>query len=165
MKPRTRTLLLVGAVVVFLLVTFDQLAGMSLRFFGTSTLTARAFAHYLAGDYGGAAHFYREDLKRWAERQPAEPMSSWLLLARGDLDGAESRARAESRLAPSDPEPLLTLAEIALARRDSPQAIELAGRVLGLRRDDYDALLVTAVAVAPGGVPGGDRCAEACASL
>jgi tetratricopeptide (TPR) repeat protein len=153
MKPRTRTLLLVGAVVVFLLVTFDQLAGMSLRFFGTSTLAARAFAHYLAGDYGGAAHFYREDLKRWAERQPAEPMSSWLLLARGDVDGAESRARVESRVAPSDPEPLLTLAEIALARRDAANALEMAGRVLGLRRDDYDALLVTAVAQARQGAP------------
>jgi tetratricopeptide (TPR) repeat protein len=153
MKPRTRTLLLVGAVVVVLLVTFDQLAGMSLRFFGTSTLSARAFAHYLAGDYGGAAHFYREDLKRWAEREPAESMSSWLLLARGDLDGAESRARVESRVAPADPEPLLKLAEIALARRDSPRALELAARVLGLRRDDYDALLVSAVAQSRQGAP------------
>jgi tetratricopeptide (TPR) repeat protein len=148
MKPRTRTLLLVGAVVVFLLVTFDQVARMSLRFFGTSTVAARAFAHYLVGDYGGAARLYRDDLKRWAGRMPSESPSSWLVMARGDLDGAESRARAESRIAPTDAEPLLTLAEIALARRDGARAVELAGRVLSLRRDDYDALLVTAVAQA-----------------
>jgi tetratricopeptide (TPR) repeat protein len=146
MKRRTRTLLLVGAVVALLLVAFDQLAGMSLRFFGTSTLAARAFAYYLIGDYSGAARLYREDLRRWVEREPAESMSSWRLLAQGDLDGAESRARVESQLTPTDPEPVLTLAEVALARRDSVTALEMAGRVLGLRPDDSDALLVTAVA-------------------
>ena len=152
MKRGNRTLLLVGAIVVLLLVGFGQLAGMSLRFFGTSTLAARALGHYLAGDYGGAARLYRDDLARSAARTPAESPSSWLLMARGDLEEAASRAHAESRLAPSDPEPLLTLAEIALARRHSPAAVELAGRVLRLRRDDYDALLVTAVAQARLGI-------------
>ncbi len=148
MKPRTRTLVLTGAAVVLLLVAFDQLARMSLRFFGTSTVAAGALAHYLAGDYGRAARLYRDDLTRSAARTPAESPSSWLVMARGDLDQAGNRARAESRIAPADPEPLLTLAEIALARRDSATAMELAGRVLSLRRDDYDALLVTAVAQA-----------------
>jgi tetratricopeptide (TPR) repeat protein len=146
MKPRTRTLLLSGAVGVLLLVAFDQLARMSVRFFGTSTVAARALAHYLSGDYGGAARLYRDDLARSAARTPAEFPSSWLVMARGDLDQAESRARAESGIAPADPEPLLTLAEIALARRDSATAVALAERVLSLRRDDADALLVTAVA-------------------
>ena len=148
MKPGTRTLLLVGTAAVLLLVAINQFAGMSLRFFGASTVAARAFVHYLAGDYGGAARLYRDDLKRRSERAAAESMSSWLLLARGDLVGAESRARAEARVAPTDPEPLLTLAEIALARRDSAEALQQAGRVLSLRRDDYDALLVTVVAQA-----------------
>jgi tetratricopeptide (TPR) repeat protein len=148
MKPRTRTLLLVGAVVVLLLAVFDQLARMNLRFYGTSTVAARALAHYLVGDYGGAARLYRDDLAYSTARIPAESPSSWLVMARGDLVQAESRARAESRMAPADPEPLLTLAEIALARRESATAAELAGRALNLRRDDYDALLVTAVAQA-----------------
>ena len=152
MKPRTRTLLLVGVGVVLLLVAFDQLAGMSLRFFGASPVAARALAHYMAGDYGGAARFYRAELARSAARTPAESPSSWLVMARGDLEQAGNRARAESRIAPADPEPLLTLAEIALARRDPATAMELAGRVLSLRRDDYDALLVTAVAQARQGV-------------
>lgn len=148
MKRRNRTLLLVGATVILVVVGFGQLAGMSLRFFGTSTLAARALGHYLAGDYGGAARLYRDDLARSTARTPAESPSSWLVMARGDLDQAENRARAESRMAPADPEPVLTLAEIALARRDPATAVELAERVLRLRRDDYDALLVTAVAQA-----------------
>jgi tetratricopeptide (TPR) repeat protein len=69
----------------------------------------------------------------------------------GDLERAEAEARRESLLALADPEPLLTLAEIALIRGESSAALELAARVLALRRDDYDALLVTAVAHARGG--------------
>ena len=148
MKRRTRTLLLVGAVVVSLLAAFNQLAGMSLRFFGTSTVAARALAHYLAGDYGGAARLYRDDLARSSARTPAESPSSWLVLARGDLAQAEIRAGVESRMAPADIEPLLTLAEVALARGESAAAVELAGRALSLRRDDDDALLLTVVAQA-----------------
>ena len=148
MKRRNRTLMLVGATAILIVVGFGQLAGMGLRFFGTTTLAARALAHYLAGDYTGAARLYRDDLARWATRTPAESPPSWLVMARGDLDQAESRARAESRMAPADPEPILTLAEVALARRQLATAVELAGRELRLRRDDYDALLVTAVAQA-----------------
>jgi tetratricopeptide (TPR) repeat protein len=151
MKRRTRTLLFIGLALVLLLVGVGQLAGMSLRFFGASALAARALGHYLAGDYAGAARLYRKDLERWAVKGSAEPPSAWLLLARGDLDEAERRALAEAKLAPTDAEPLLTLAEIGLAHRDSTAALTHAGRVLALRRDDLDALLVTAVAHARDG--------------
>jgi protein O-GlcNAc transferase len=144
MKPRTQTLLLTGAIVVLLLLAFDHLGRMSGRFFGRSWPSMRGLAHYLAGDYGGAARAYREELRRRASG--AAPLTSSLLLARGDLEQAESRARAEAQIAPTDPEPVLTQAEIALARRDWASAVALAGRVLATRRDDYDALLVTAVA-------------------
>jgi len=76
---------------------------------------------------------------------PSEQAGSWIALAAGDLDRAEAQARAESRLAPTDAEPVLTLAEVALMRRDSPTALAHATRALELRGDDYDALLVTAV--------------------
>jgi tetratricopeptide (TPR) repeat protein len=145
MTPRTRTLLVLAAIVVVGLLAFDQLARMDRRFFGDSAPAARALIHYLAADYAGAARFYREHLRRWSARIPPEDAWSWTALAAGDLDRAEVEARTESRLAPTDPEPLLTLAEVALARRD-PMARTLAGRVLALRRDDYDALLIMAVA-------------------
>ncbi len=146
MKPRTRTLLAVAGIVVVGLVALDQVARMDRRFFGNSVQTARALAHYLAGDYAGAARFYREHLRRRSLGVPAVEAGSWMALAAGDLERAEAGARTESSLAPTDPEPLLTLAEIALARRESSTALTLAGRVLALRRDDYDALLITAVA-------------------
>ena len=146
MKARTRTLLLVAAGAVVLFAALDHLARLNLRFFGSSASAARALGHYLAGDYAGAAHFYRDDLRRAAARMPSEQAGSWIALAAGDLDRAEAQARTESRLAPTDAEPMLTLAEVALMRRDSPTALAHAARVLELRRDDYDALLVTAVA-------------------
>jgi tetratricopeptide (TPR) repeat protein len=147
-KPRVRTLLLVALIAIALLAAVDQLARMSRRFFGGSAFAAWALAHYLVGDYAGAARLYRDDLRRTAATAPGERASSWSALVAGDLERAEAQARMESRLAPADPEPGLTLAEIALARRDSPTALAQASRILELRRDDYDALLVTAVAQA-----------------
>jgi len=144
-KVRTRTLLLVVAVAVVLFAAVDHLARMNLRFFGSSASAAGALGHYLAGDYAGAARFYRDDLRRAAARMPSEQAGSWIALAAGDLDRAEAQARTESRQAPTAAEPVLTLAEVALMRRDSPTALAHASRVLELRRDDYDALLVTAV--------------------
>ena len=144
LSPRTTTLLVVAVVVVAALVAVDHLARMDARFFGPSLPAARALAHYFAADYGGAARFYREALR--GETLRSSPALSWSLFARGELEQAEVQARMESRAAPTDPEPLLTLAEIALARRDDVTALTQAGRVLELRRDDYDALLITAVA-------------------
>ena len=131
--------------VVLALVALDQLGRMDGRFFGRSPQALRALVHYLVGDYAGAARFYREDLRRQAGWASSAQAPSWIALARGDLDQAELQAQVESRPAPTDPEPLLTLAEVALARRDDAAAVTLAGRVLELRRDDYDALLLTAV--------------------
>jgi tetratricopeptide (TPR) repeat protein len=136
-------LLVVALVVVVVLFAANHLARMDARFFGRSLSAARALAHYFAGDYGGAARLYREGLRR--ETLPSAPALSWSLLARGELEQAEIQARMESRAAPKDPEPLLTLAEIALARRDDVAALKQAREVLDLRRDDYDALLITAV--------------------
>jgi tetratricopeptide (TPR) repeat protein len=143
---RPRTLVIAAVLLVVLLASLDQLAWMNRRFFGASPMAARALAHYLAGDYAGAARFYREDLRRGVARVPAEQAGAWVALAAGDVERAEAQALMESRKAPTDPEPLLTLAEIALARRDLTTALSLTTRVLALRRDDYDALLVTAVA-------------------
>jgi tetratricopeptide (TPR) repeat protein len=137
-------LVVAAGVAVACLFAVDHLARMDRRFFGGTVSAARALAHYMVGDYGRAARFYREALRR--EVLPAAPALSWSLFARGELEQATVQARMESHAAPTDPEPLLTLAEIALARRDGATALAEAGRALELRRDDYDALLITAVA-------------------
>jgi tetratricopeptide (TPR) repeat protein len=145
-SPRTTTLLVVAVLAVASLFAVNHLIRMDARFFGRSLPAARALAHYFLGNYGGAAQSYREALRR--ETLPAAPSLSWSLLARGELEQAAVQARMEAHAAPTDPEPLLTLAEIALARRDNVTALAHAGEVLHLRRDDYDALLITAVAQA-----------------
>lgn len=146
MKPRTRAILFAALLIAALAAAFNQLGFMDRRFFGASASAARALAHYLAGDYAGAARFYRDDLRRLASRAPIEPAGAWALLARGEIEQAESQAKLESRVAPSDPEPVISLAEVALARRDGRTALAHAARALELRRDDYDALLIAAVA-------------------
>lgn len=143
-SPRTTTLVVAAVVAVACLFAVDHFARMDRRFFGGTVSAARALAHYVVGDYSRAARFYREALRR--ESLPAAPGLSWSLFARGELEQAAVQARMESHAAPTDPEPLLTLAEIALARRDGATALAEAGRALELRRDDYDALLITAVA-------------------
>jgi len=144
MKPRS--LIIAGAIVVVGLIAVEQIGRMDQRLFGQSPHAARALMRYLAGDYTGAARLYREDLQRRAVAAVSVPAMSWDAFVMGELDQAEAQARRESSAAPTDPEPLLTLAEIALARRDSATALRHAARVLELRRDDYDALLITAVA-------------------
>ena len=67
MRARQRTLLWLGALALLVIVAFNQLAGMSLRFFGASTTAARAFAHYLAGDALGAREIWRACLTRRPE--------------------------------------------------------------------------------------------------
>jgi len=119
---------------------------MAGRFFVPSVVGAQALAHYVVGDYRGAARLYRRDLAQRAATVPADQAWSWTTLMQGDLDRAATEARAESQRAPDEAEPVLTLAEVALAKNDLSAAIDLAERVLRTRRDDYDALLVTAVA-------------------
>src|SRR5687767_4337642 len=93
-SPRGTTLLVVALVVVAALFAANHLARMDARFFGLSVPAARALAHYFAGDYGGAARFYREALRR--QTLPSAPALSWILFARGELEQAEVQARMES---------------------------------------------------------------------
>jgi tetratricopeptide (TPR) repeat protein len=143
-SPRTSTLLVAAVVAVGCLFAVDHLVRMDGRFFGGTLPAARALGHYFVGDYSGAARLYRAAVRR--QTLAAAPALSWSLLARGELEQAAVQARMESHAAPTDAEPLLTLAEIALARRDDATALAHAGQALELRRDDHDALLITAVA-------------------
>jgi tetratricopeptide (TPR) repeat protein len=145
------TLFVIGALVVAGLIAMDHLGRMDPRFFEPSTPAVRALGRYLVGHYAEAARLYREDLRHREPRIASRAPSSWIAFVSGDLESAEIQARMESRGAPQNPEPVLTQAEIALARGDSATALTHVNRVLELRRDDYDALLIAAVAHARSG--------------
>jgi len=144
--PGAWLLIVVGVLVIAGVLAFDHVRRMDGRFFVRSFPASRALAYYVLGDARAAARFYRVDLAQRAATLPPEETWSWITMMKGDLDRAVFEANAEAGRAPDDPVPLLTLAEIALARNDTTRAIELADHVLRLQRDDYDALLVTAVA-------------------
>lgn len=149
-KPRTLVLASVGALLL-LFALYYYSHELDSRFHPRSERSFLAFSHYLVGDYAKAARLYRLDLAA-GFRGPAPEW--WVAFLAGDLPRAEQLVRRELARTPHDPEVLLSLAEIAIADRRLPEALELAGRVLERRRDDYDALFVTALAHARAGAPG-----------
>jgi tetratricopeptide (TPR) repeat protein len=142
--PTLRKLLVATVVVVVTVLAVDYLLRqLDPRLYPVSTTGLRAFAKYLAGDYAAAARLYRADL---ADRVPPDAPPWFGTYLFGDLKTAEQLIRRDLEKAPSNADDLISLAEIALAARRLPDALELSGRALALRRDDYDALLIAAVA-------------------
>jgi tetratricopeptide (TPR) repeat protein len=139
------TLSLIVLVVLFTFATAQRAMGMNPRLFDDSTAGLRALAHYLAGDYAGAARWYRASA---ALAIGPEPATGPAALLRNDPDRAEMFARQELDRRPEAVGPLLTLAEAELARGRPAEALAHAGRVLRLQADDHDALLLTGVAQA-----------------
>jgi len=137
------TLGVAGMVLLIGLAALDRVGRMDVRFFSDSWPAARAFAHYLIGDFGGAARGYRASVA--ASTDPRPTSSSAALLA-GNHELAEALARRELAQHPEALAPVLTLGEIALARGQYEAALEQTGRVLKAQSDDYDALLVAALA-------------------
>src|SRR4029077_7206682 len=102
-------LIIVAIMTIAGVLAFDHVARMDGRFFGRSFPATRALAHYLVGDLGAAARFYRIDLAQRAARVPPDQAWSWTTMMSGDLERAAAEAREELRRAPDDPAPLLTL--------------------------------------------------------
>src|SRR5207248_10159350 len=69
--------------------------------------------------------------------------SSWAALRAGDHEKAGTLARRELEQEPRAIQPRLTLAEVALARRQHAEALEYTAQVLALQPEEYDALLLT----------------------
>jgi hypothetical protein len=92
MRVRARTLVFAGALILLALAGLDQLRRMDGRLAARSATSARALAHYLAGDYAEAARWYRDDLRRWGAAVPDDAANSWTILAAGDLQRAERQA-------------------------------------------------------------------------
>jgi tetratricopeptide (TPR) repeat protein len=136
-----RTLCVVAFLVLLVLAGLQRLAGLDLRFVDPSRPGLRALVHYLAGDYAGAARWYRTSAGLAVGPEPA---TSWAAVLRGDHDRAERLAAGELERQPDALGPRLSLAEAALTRGRDAEALQQAGRVLQLQADDYDALLLTA---------------------
>ena len=139
------TLGVAGFVLLVGLATLDRVGRMDVRFFAGSLPATRAFAHYLIGDFAGAARWYRASMAASVEPRPTS--SSAALLA-GNQELAESLARRELAQYPEAMAPVLTLAELALARGQYDAALAHTARALTLQPDDYDALLITTLAQA-----------------
>ena len=150
--PTLRKLVIVCVPVIVALAGGYLLRQLDPRLYPVSMNGLRGFAKYLAGDYGAAARLYRADL---ADRVSLQGPPWVTAFVSGDLETAERLVRQDVEKAPRNPENLITLAEIALAARRLPEALELSNRALALRRDDYDALLIAAAAHARRGDPGG----------
>jgi tetratricopeptide (TPR) repeat protein len=136
-----RTLCLVALAIVLGLAGLNRLWRMDARFFAASLPGARALLHYLAGDYGGAARWYRANLARSA----GEARTSEAAVRAGKHELAETLARAELVQRPGALAPRLALVEVALARGQTAEALDLARQVLRTHPDDHDAWLATAV--------------------
>ena len=149
--PRFRTLAIVSTVVVVGFLGLDYIGELDERFHPRSAASWRALVRYLARDYGEAARLYRSDI---TSRDYPRAAPSWAAYVDGDLPRADKLARGELERAPDSVDTMLTLAEIALAQRKLQQALDLTAKILSLRRDDYDALFVAAIAHARRGAPG-----------
>ena len=125
------------------------------RFYRFSRPGIEGLARYVVGDYAGAGRAYREDLRRavqsreWPSADPA-----FAALAAGDLATAETRVREAGARTPGDVSAGLTLAEVALQRRQPAEALVILQDERGRVPDVFDALLLAAVAHARLDAPG-----------
>ena len=118
------TLGIASIVLLVGLAALDRVGRMDVRFFSDSLPAARGFAHYLVGDFAGAARWYRASMA--ASMEPRQTSSSGALLA-GNHELAETLARREPTQYPEAVAPTLTLAEIALARGQYDEALAQTG--------------------------------------
>ena len=113
----------------------------------------RALALYLAGNYRDAALAYRAGQQNRLESQYVDDPTGYWALRAGHPDEAERRARTSLALVPTAIEPQITLGEIALERRQAPEAAKILAAVLRRQPDHVGALYLGAVAMAHAGDP------------
>ena len=149
-----RALMAGAAVALLALLLFGSPVDLDPIFLRSSSAGIEGLARYLVGDYAGAARAYREDLRRAArsgERVVADPALATLI--KGDLDGADALARREAARDPVALPARLTLAEVALQRGQPEAALTTLQEERGRPVEQFDALLLAAVAHARSGRP------------
>ena len=106
-STKIQTLGIASIVLLVGLAALDRVGRMDVRFFADSWPAARGFVHYLAADFGGAAHWYRVSIASSVD--PRQTSSSGALLA-GNHELAEALARRELTQHPEALAPALTAA-------------------------------------------------------
>jgi len=136
------------ALMVLWLVAYWHLSPLAWDLVQLSSSGPRALALYLTGNYRDAGRAYRSGQQgKLVAGYVNDPSGYWALRA-GHPDEAERRAKTTLALVPTAVEPLITLGEIALERRQSPEAVTSFTAALRRQPDHVDALLLGAVAAA-----------------
>jgi tetratricopeptide (TPR) repeat protein len=130
-------------------IAYQRLAGLDARFLAFSSLSGvEGLIAYLLGDYAWAAEAYRRHLvKVIGDAEHELPLGTRALLV-GDLDAARREASEALRVRGVERHARLTLGEVALARGQNREAVAEFDSLLATDVDQFDALLLKAVAQA-----------------
>jgi tetratricopeptide (TPR) repeat protein len=154
-RPGWRWVAAVVAIGAGAVILFGLPGDLDARFYRSSLPGARGLLLYLAGDHAGAARAYREDLRRSVHAGEGTGGDPGLVaLISGDLASAESRAKDALGRDPASIPARLTLAEVALQRGESREALAVLEPALDRVRAPFDAFLLAAVAHARAGESG-----------
>lgn len=137
---------------ILLLSIHHRVAQMDRRFLQLSSFSGmQGLVFYSLGDYRGAAQAYRRHVQCMANTRQFSDDLAWDALLGGDFQAAEAYATEALRHDPVARSPLLTLGEIALEQGALKQALNRFGQVLQQDPNEFDALLLSSVALARGG--------------
>lgn len=141
------------ALAILWLTAYAYLEPLSWDLVQVSRSGPRALALYLSGNYGDAARAYRAGQQIPLEAQYLDDHTGYWALRTGHPEEAERRAKTTLALVPTALEPQITLGELALDRRQVPEAVKIFAAVLRRQPDHVDALYLGAVAMAQAGDP------------
>jgi len=150
---RARIILAVGIVLLWILVR-QQISRMDERFFQPSFPGIKGLALYAIGNYSGAAKAYREHFQELYQTEKTATDPGWDALLRGDFQGAEEIAKKALEKDPTAIAPLLTLGEIALEKGAFQEALSIFAQILGKEPNQFDAHLLSSVALSRSGAYG-----------
>ncbi len=147
LSRRGRILLAVSLVLIWILAR-QHIAQMDDRFFRLSLPGIKGLVLYTVGDYSGAAKAYRAHLEEEFQAGGSTGHTGWDALLRGELGPARHFSQQILEKDPEDLHALLTLGELALMENAPAHALDLFGRVLKKEPEQFDALLLSAIAFA-----------------
>ena len=151
LNGRRRAILAIAIVVVWILGR-DQISQMDERFFQPSASGIKGLALYMAGDYSDAAQAYRDHFQELYRTERSAEDPAWDALLRKEYQTAKELSNYELAKDPAAISPLLTLGQAAIDEGEWAQALEYLNRVLQKKADQYDALLLSAVAYSRSGM-------------
>lgn len=145
---RRNKIILACALTLIWVLASQHIAQMDGRFFQLSFASIKGLALYTIGNYSGAAKAYRTHLEEEFQSGQTTGHAGWDALLRGELGPARHFSQQMLEKDPEDLHALLTLGELALMENAPAHALELFGRVLKKEPEQFDALLLSAIAFA-----------------